>query len=102
MKASDYVAQQLLSENEPYGARYQSQPRVLTSIRLPVELIAWLEVLKTKGLGDSRSAVVQVLLDVAIEQVTTLGVCGDGSDLSDMVDAVKDQLELKLTEGGVE
>lgn len=100
MKASDYVAQQLLSENEPYGARYQSQPRVLTSVRIPVELIAWLDVLKSKGLGDSRSEVIQVLLDVAIEQVTILGVCGDGSDLTDMVQAAQDQLELKLAEAG--
>lgn len=100
MKASDYVAQQLLSENEPYGARYQSQPRVLTSLRLPVELIAWLEVLKSKGLGDSRSAVVQVLLDMAIEQVTEGGLFPDSSALTDMVDAVKEQLVLKLEEAG--
>mgnify|MGYP005821121813 CR=1 FL=1 len=100
MKASDYIAQQLLSENEPYGVRYLSQPRVLTSIRLPVELIAWLEVLKSKGLGDSRSAVVQVLLDVAIEKVIDQCICGDGSVLTDMAKAVKNQLELKLTEAG--
>lgn len=100
MKASEYVAQQLLGEDEPYGARYLSQPRVLTSIRLPVELIAWIDVLKAKGLGDSRSEVMQVLLDVAIERVTDLGVCGDGSDLTDMVESLKEQLELKLTEAG--
>lgn len=100
MKASDYIAQQLLGEDESYGTRYLSQPRVLTSIRLPVELIAWLDVLKSKGLGDSRSAVVQVLLDAAIEEVVNLGVCGDGSDLSDLVQVYKEELELKLTEAG--
>jgi Arc/MetJ-type ribon-helix-helix transcriptional regulator len=101
MKASDFITQQLLSDDEPYGSRYKSQPRVLSSIRLPVELLAWIDVLQAKGVGTSRSSVVQVLLDVAIEQITDLGVCGDASDLSAMVDGVREQLEQKIIGGKV-
>jgi hypothetical protein len=98
MKASDYVAQQLLGEHESYGSRFANQPRVAVSLRLPVELVAWIEILKAKGLGNSRNEVVRVLLDVAVEQVAQLGVCGDASDLSDMVDSLVEQMSLVVDE----
>jgi len=72
MKASDYVAQELLREEVSYNARYKDQPTILTSVRLPIEIIAWLDTLKHRGLGASRSAVIQLLCDVAIEQIVTL------------------------------
>lgn len=98
MKATEYVAQQLLRETEPYGARFAGQLRPSVTARIPVELVAWLDVLKAKGLGDTRSAVLQVLMDVAIEQILQLGVCGDASDLSDIVEARKEQLEVSIEE----
>ena len=48
------------------------------------------------------SEVRQAFIQPGTPPVVVAEVCGDGSDLSDMVDAVKDQLELKLTEGGAE
>lgn len=98
MKASEFVAQQL-GQSEAYGSQYLDQPRASCTFRLPCELIAWLDALKAKGLGDSRNDVMIVMLDVAIEQISSLGVCGDESDLYDMVQAMKEQLELRLVEG---
>ncbi len=98
MKATDFVAEQLLGENDPYGAKYKGQPKVTVTFRLPVEQVAWLDVLRNKGLGDSRNEVIQILLDVAIEQVSQLGVCGDESDLTDLVQVVKEEMQLKITE----
>jgi hypothetical protein len=56
---------------------------------LPVEVVAWLDVLKHRGLGASRSAVLQILADVAIEQISTLPGLDD-SELFDEVEATKD------------
>lgn len=99
MEVADYVAKRLLSENSAYGARYDSQPLFLTSVRLPVELVAWVDVIKAKGLGRNRSAVIQVLLDMAIEQLLMQGVLsGSESELVDMVAAVQEGLEAQLLE----
>jgi len=85
MKASDYVAQELLREEVSYNARYKDQPTVLTSVRLPIEMIAWLDTLKHRGLGASRSAVIQLLCDVAIEQIVIL----PGLDDVELIDEVQ-------------
>lgn len=98
MEVADYVAKRLMSENSAYGARYDSQPLFLTSVRLPVELVAWVDVIKAKGLGRNRSAVIQVLLDMAIEQLLVHGILGDSVGLEDMVAAVKEGLEAQLLE----
>lgn len=89
MKASEYVAQELLRDTVSYNTRYEGQPTILTSVRLPVEVVAWLDVLKHRGLGASRSAVLQILADVAIEQISTLPGLDD-SELFDEVEATKD------------
>lgn len=98
MKATDFVAEQLLGQEEPYGAKYKGKPKATVTFRLPVEQMAWLDVLRNKGLGDSRNEVLQVLLDVAIEQVSQLGVCGDESDLTDLVQIVQEEMQLKIAE----
>ncbi len=98
MKATDFVAEQLLGQEEPYGAKYKGQPKVTVTFRLPVEQVAWLDVLRNKGLGDSRNEVLQVLVDVAIEQVSQLGVCGDESDLTDLVQVIQEEMQLKIAE----
>lgn len=90
MKASDYIAQQLLASDDPYNLRHHRQPRMPISVRLPVELVAWINVLQSRGVGTSRSEVIQILLDVAVEQVANMDVFGD--DLRDAVDAVTDGL----------
>lgn len=91
MKASEYVADQLLSSDEPYSLKYRGQPRMPFSVRLPVEQIAWLKILESRGLGKNRTEVIQLLLDVALEQVGSMDELGN--DLHDAVEAITEDLK---------
>lgn len=95
MKAFDYVAQELLRDDVSYNARYKDQPTILTSVRLPIEIIAWLDTLKHRGLGTSRSAVIQLLCDVAIEQIVTLPGFDD-AELSEEAQALFEFLQQQV------
>ncbi|NYT59194.1 hypothetical protein H0A65_09695 [Alcaligenaceae bacterium] len=90
MKASEFIAEKLLSIDDPYGSKYRGKPRMLMSVRLPVEQIAWLKVLEHKGVGDTKTAVVQLLLDIALEQIGAMDELGD--DLHDAVEAITERL----------
>jgi hypothetical protein len=92
MKAFDYVAQELLRDDVSYHARYKDQPTILTSVRLPIEIIARIDALKHRGLGTSRSAVLQVLFDVGFEQILNLPGFDD-AELIEEVEAGFDDLQ---------
>lgn len=92
MKAADFVVQQLRGDDS-YGARFVGQPRISVTVRLPVELVAWLDAFKSAGLGNSRNSVLQILLDAGIDEVKRLDPI---FSLDQEVDAIQDEYIFQL------
>lgn len=100
MRAVAYIQHQLTDAHAEYANRFAGQPRVSVNFRLPAELVAAIDVLKDAGLGPTRTAVVQVMLDLAIDQVKheRAGLFAHG-EYDQAVSDQLDQMELNLGGG---
>lgn len=94
MRAADFIRMQL-GQEPAYGEAFANQPKIAVTLRLPAELVARLDVLKSKGLGKSRNEVAAVMLDAAYDQIINLDFLGD--DIEDLVEHVYET----LTENGL-
>lgn len=69
MNAIEFIRANILAdENEMLGRRFKGQPTMATSLRLPCELVAYLDVLKGR-LGETRKEVVVLLLEIALSTI---------------------------------
>ena len=83
MQALEHIAHQLSPGRTHYGARFDKDPCITVSFRIPISLLAQVDALKEEGLARNRTGVFVVLLDAAIDVITAPNGSLGGHNLVD-------------------